>query len=48
MWLKTKKNKKQKKRSKFDPRLYAARTGVTNIHALKVRGMRNPYDLQVS
>ena len=49
VWLKAKKPKKQKKRPKFDLRLYAASTsGATNKHAVRVGGMRNPYYLQVS
>ena len=47
-WLKTKQNNKQKKQPKFDLRSYAVKTGETDVHALKVGGLRNPYDLQVS
>ena len=46
-WL-NRKNKKLKKRPKFNLRLYAARNAATNMHEVKVGGMRNPYDLQVS
>ena len=43
---KQKKNEKQEHRPKFDLRNFGAK--VTNIHAIKVGGKRNPYDLQVS
>ena len=48
VWLKKKNKEKRKKGPKFCMRTYAARTGATNIHEIKVSGMRLPYDLQVS
>jgi len=45
-WLASKKKKGKKKKPLFDLRSYSAKTGETNVHTLKLGGMRHPYDLQ--
>lgn len=48
-WLASKtktKKKKKKKKPLFDLRSYSAKTGETNLHTLKLGGLRHPYDLQ--
>merc|ERR1712046_189674 len=45
-WMDKKRNKGKKKRPHFDLRSFQAKTGETNVHSLRVGGMRNPYDLE--
>ena len=47
-WLDSKKPKGKKKKPLFDLRSYSLKTGETNVHTLKLGGMRHPYDLQVT